>query len=108
MEDVLEVYTRPYDPAHPVVCLDEISKQLVADTRTPLPAEPGQPERVDDESVPDLRTPGRAPPRHGHRAAHRGRFRQGGARPPGGPLSAGGAGSPGDGQPQHSQTRCAV
>jgi len=49
MEDVLEVYTRPYDPARPVVCLDEISKQLVAETRTPLPAEPGQPERVDYE-----------------------------------------------------------
>ena len=40
---------RPYDPARPVVCLDEISKQLVAETRTPLPAEPGQPERVDYE-----------------------------------------------------------
>lgn len=38
MEDVLEVYTRPYDPARPVVCLDETSKQLVAETRTPLPA----------------------------------------------------------------------
>ena len=49
MEDVLEVYTRPYDPARPVVCLDEISKQLVAETRTPLPAAPGQPERVDYE-----------------------------------------------------------
>jgi hypothetical protein len=49
MEDVLEVYTRPYDPAHPVVCLDEISKQWVAETRTPLPAAPGQPERVDYE-----------------------------------------------------------
>ena len=49
MEDVLEVYTRPYDPARPVVCLDEISKQLVAETRTPLPAEPGQPERVDSD-----------------------------------------------------------
>ena len=49
MEDVLEVYTRSYDPARPVVCLDEISKQLVAETRTPLPAEPGQPERVDYE-----------------------------------------------------------
>jgi transposase len=49
MEDVLEVYTRPYDPARPVVCLDEISKQWVAETRTPLPAEPGQPERVDYE-----------------------------------------------------------
>jgi hypothetical protein len=49
MEDVLEVYTRPYDPARPVVCLDELSKQLVAETRVPLPAEPGQPERVDYE-----------------------------------------------------------
>ena len=49
MEDVLEVYTRPYDPVRPVVCLDELSKQLVAETRIPLPAEPGQPERVDYE-----------------------------------------------------------
>ena len=49
MEDVLDVYTRPYDPARPVVCLDETSKQLVSETRTPLPAEPGQPERVDYE-----------------------------------------------------------
>src|SRR5512135_530022 len=49
MEDVLEVYIRPYDPARPVVCLDEISKQLVAETRTPLPAEPGPPARVDYE-----------------------------------------------------------
>ena len=49
MEEVLAVYTRPYDPTHPVVCLDETSKQLVAETRTPLPAEPGQPQRVDYE-----------------------------------------------------------
>jgi hypothetical protein len=49
MEDVLEVYTRPYDPTRPVVCLDELSKQLVAETRIPLPAEPGQPARVDYE-----------------------------------------------------------
>ncbi|MDS4020410.1 MAG: IS630 family transposase [Candidatus Competibacter sp.] len=49
MEDVLEVYTRPYDPARPVVCLDEPSKQLVVETRLPIPAEPGQPERVDYE-----------------------------------------------------------
>src|SRR5512147_406333 len=50
MEDVVEVYTRPYNPVRPVGCLDEISKQLVAETRTPLPAEPGKPERVDYES----------------------------------------------------------
>src|SRR5512144_598111 len=49
MEDVLEVYTRPYDPVRPVICLDEVSKQLVAETRTPLPVEPGQPEPVDYE-----------------------------------------------------------
>lgn len=49
MEDVLEVYTRPYDSTRPVVCLDELSKQWVAETRTPIPAEPGQPERVDYE-----------------------------------------------------------
>src|SRR5512143_2675517 len=52
MEDVLDVYTRPYDPTHPVVCLDEINKQLVAEARTPLPPEPGQPKRVDYEYEP--------------------------------------------------------
>lgn len=36
MEDVLAVYERPYDPARPVICLDETSTQLVAETRTPL------------------------------------------------------------------------
>ena len=49
MEDVLEVYTRPYDPKRPQVCLDEASKQLVAQTRTPLPLSPGQPTREDYE-----------------------------------------------------------
>ena len=49
MEDVLDVYTRPHDPARPVVCLDELSKQLVAETRPPVPVAPGQPARVDDE-----------------------------------------------------------
>jgi hypothetical protein len=49
MEDVLEVYSRPHDPSRPVVCLDECSKQLVAETRVPLPAEPGQPARHDYE-----------------------------------------------------------
>jgi hypothetical protein len=49
MEDVLEVYTRPYDPQRPQVCLDETSKQLVADTHVPIPAAPGQPERIDYE-----------------------------------------------------------
>ena len=49
MEDVLDVYTRPYDPLHPSVCFDESSKQLVAETQLPLPAQPGQPERYDYE-----------------------------------------------------------
>src|SRR5450759_4264453 len=49
MEDVLEVYPRPDDPQYPLVCMDETSKQLLADTREPLPAEPGQPQRVDYE-----------------------------------------------------------
>ena len=49
MEDVLEVYKRPHDPARPLVCLDEVSKQLVAETRTPVPMQPGQPARFDYE-----------------------------------------------------------
>jgi hypothetical protein len=49
MEDVLEVYTRPHDPDRPLVCLDETSKQLIAETRTPVPMEKGQPARVDYE-----------------------------------------------------------
>jgi hypothetical protein len=51
MEDVLEVYHRPYDEKRPLVCLDEASKQLVGETLQPLPAEPGQPERFDYEYV---------------------------------------------------------
>ena len=49
MEDVLEVYKRPHDPARPPVCLDETSKQLVAETRQPLPMQPGLPARHDYE-----------------------------------------------------------
>ena len=49
MEDVLEVYTRPYDPKRPQVCLDEASTQLLADTRPPRPAKPGKPARHDNE-----------------------------------------------------------
>jgi hypothetical protein len=51
MEDVLEVYHRPYDGARPLVCLDETSKQLVGEVIEPIPAEPGQPERFDYEYV---------------------------------------------------------
>lgn len=51
MEDVLDVYHRPYDPARPVVAVDETSKQLVGEAVQPIPAEPGQPERFDYEYV---------------------------------------------------------
>jgi len=49
MEDVLEVYHRPQDPERPVVCLDETSKQLIAETRVPIAAKPGRPARYDYE-----------------------------------------------------------
>ncbi len=49
MEDVLDVYKQPYDPLYPQVCFDECSKQLVAETRLPIPIEPGQPARYDYE-----------------------------------------------------------
>ena len=49
MEDVLEVYTRPYDLARPLVCLDETSKQLTRETRIPIPMRPGQSARSDYE-----------------------------------------------------------
>jgi hypothetical protein len=49
MEDILEVYTRPYDPRRPLVCMDETSKQLLRDTRAGQPLAPGQPARVDYE-----------------------------------------------------------
>jgi hypothetical protein len=49
MEDVLSVYTRPRDPDRPVVCLDEPSKQHIAETRSPVAMRPGLPARVDYE-----------------------------------------------------------
>ena len=51
MEDVLEVYHRPFDEKRPQVCLDEASKQLVGEVVQPIPAQPGQPERFDYEYV---------------------------------------------------------
>jgi hypothetical protein len=51
MEDVLDVYKRPYDPKMPVVCLDETSKQLIGETRQAVPAAPGRPAREDSEYV---------------------------------------------------------
>lgn len=49
MEDVLEVYTRPYDPLRPQLNMDEGSKQLLKESRAPLPMQPGKPERIDYE-----------------------------------------------------------
>ena len=49
MEDILEVYTRPHDKKRPMVCLDEISKQLTMETRKPIPAKPGNAARADYE-----------------------------------------------------------
>ena len=51
MEDVLELYTRPHDPAYPQVCMDELSKQLVGETRVPVPPAPGKVARIDYEYV---------------------------------------------------------
>jgi hypothetical protein len=47
MEDVLQTYQRPYDPQFPVVCMDEASKQLIAEIAVPLPTKPGHAKRVD-------------------------------------------------------------
>jgi transposase len=49
MEIILDLYERAYDPKHPLVCFDETSKQLVEETRLPLPMQPGQVQRYDYE-----------------------------------------------------------
>ena len=49
MERLLDVYKRPYDPQHPVVCMDESPRQLIKETRTPIPGAQGRPERHDYE-----------------------------------------------------------
>lgn len=51
MEEVLDVYQRPYDPTRPVVCLDETSRQLLGDVRAPRLPVPGPPARHDPEYV---------------------------------------------------------
>ena len=51
MEDVLEVYHRPFDPRRPLICIDELPVQLVGESRLPLPAAPGRLERFDYEYV---------------------------------------------------------
>lgn len=49
MEDVLEIYKKPFDPKYPVVCMDESSQQQIKEVRQPIPVEKGQPERYDTE-----------------------------------------------------------
>ena len=49
MEDILALYTQPEDPLRPLVCMDEVPKQLVSDVRIPIPAQLGQPLRIDYE-----------------------------------------------------------
>lgn len=49
MEDVLEVYARPYDPQYPQVCMDELGKQLIGEVRTPISVKPGEPAKYDSE-----------------------------------------------------------
>ena len=51
MEQVLEVYKRPYDPLRPVVCMDEQPKQLISEVSQPMAVAPGQPARIDYEYV---------------------------------------------------------
>ena len=80
MEDVLEIYKGTYDTAHPLICMDESSKQQTKEVRPPLPASPGSVEKYDTEyernggeqRVYVLRTAGRATARHRDRPAHGG------------------------------------
>ena len=78
MEDVLDLYAEPYDPQRPLVCFDETSTQLLADTRPPLRAQPGRPARQDYEYRREgTRNLFLACACGGHRAAH-----HAGLRPP--------------------------
>ena len=51
MEDVLDVYKRPYDIKRPMVCMDETSKQLVGEVRKPIAVVPGKPAKYDNEYI---------------------------------------------------------
>ena len=51
MEDVLDVYARPYDPGNPQICVDETCKQLVGEVQQPLPVASGKPARFDHHYV---------------------------------------------------------
>jgi hypothetical protein len=49
MEEVLDLYKKPYDPRHPMLCMDELSTQLIGEVRDPLPTAPGKPLKYDTE-----------------------------------------------------------
>jgi hypothetical protein len=49
MEEVLDIYKKPYDPQYPVLCMDEMSMQLIGEVRAPLPPMPGHPAKYDTE-----------------------------------------------------------
>jgi hypothetical protein len=49
MEEVLDVYQEPFDKRHPLICMDEASRQILSDVFDPLPMKPGSPKRVDDK-----------------------------------------------------------
>ena len=51
MEDILDVYERPYDPLCPVICMDEKPYQLLGETKEPLPMRPGDTQKMDSEYV---------------------------------------------------------
>ena len=60
MEDVLDVYHRPYDPARPLVCVDETCKQLLQHVRVPIPASRGVRARIDDDADGQIRPANRS------------------------------------------------
>jgi hypothetical protein len=49
MYDLLELYAKPYDPEYPVICIDEKSKQLLGENKSPIPMKPGKPGKYDYE-----------------------------------------------------------
>jgi hypothetical protein len=110
MEDVLAVYTRPHDPERVLVCLDETSKQLIAETRVPIPMKPGRAARIDYEYERNgtanlfmVRAARGLAPHQGNGPPHRHRLC---ARPEGlgrCPLSAQNGHHAGPGQSQHPQ-----
>ena len=116
MEDVLEVYARPYDPRRPVVCMDETHKQLIGEVREPLPVAPGQPERVEHEYVRngvaqiflEVEPTDRPLPCGGDRAAHATGLGPVDRGHVGEAIPGGRAGGPGHGQPEHARNRIAV